>query len=59
MVKSIGFAEMKRMLQLSKEFFKGKLTHEELIANCDPYVINRIKCAVLQLFDSRKSALSQ
>jgi hypothetical protein len=59
MVKSIGFAEMKRMLQLSKEFFKGKLTHEELIANCDPYVINRIKCAVLQLFDSRNSALSQ
>ena len=59
MVKSIGFVEMKRMLQLSKEFFKGKLTHEELIANCDPYVINRIKCAVLQLFDSRKSALSQ
>ncbi len=59
MVKSIGFAEMQRMLTLSKEFFKGNLTSEELIASCDPHVISMIKGAVLQLFDSRKAALSQ
>ena len=58
MVKSIGFPEMQRMLQLSKEFFKGNLTHEQLIASCDPYVIKTIRNAVLQLFDSRKSALA-
>jgi hypothetical protein len=50
MVKSIGFAEMQRMLNL---------TSEELIASCDPYVMSMIKGAVLQLFDSRKAALSQ
>jgi hypothetical protein len=59
MVKSIGFAEMQRMLNLSKEFFKGNLTAEELLASCDPYVMSMIKGAVLQLFDSRKAALSQ
>ena len=58
MVKSIGFPEMQRMLQLSKEFFKGNLTHEQLIASCDPYVIKTIRNAVLQLFDSRKAALA-
>jgi len=59
MVKSIGFVEMQRMLNLSKEFFKGNLTSEELMASCDPYVMSTIKSAVLQLFDSRKDALSQ
>jgi hypothetical protein len=59
MVKSLGFLEMSRMLFLAKEFFKGNLTEEELIKSCDPYVIDNIKSAVLQLFDSRKAALSQ
>ena len=59
MVKSIGFPAMQDMLKLSKEFFKGNLTSEELIASCDSYVIKTIKSAVLQLFDSRKAALSQ
>ena len=59
MVKAIGFAEMQRILGLSKEFFEGNLTHEQLIANCDNYVIETIKNAVVQLFDSRKAALSQ
>ncbi|MFM7886159.1 MAG: hypothetical protein ACKPCM_05600 [Pseudanabaena sp.] len=59
MVKVIGFAEMQRLLGMSKEFFKSNLTHEQLIANCDKYVIETIKNAVVQLFDSRKSALSQ
>ncbi len=58
MVKSIGFSEMQRMLKLSKEFFKGNLTAEELITSCDFYVIETIKSAVLQLFDSRKASLS-
>ncbi|TYQ23620.1 hypothetical protein [Pseudanabaena sp. UWO310] len=59
MVKSLGFSEMQRMLLLSKEFFKGNFTSEELIASCDPYVMSTIKGAVLQLFESRKAALSQ
>jgi hypothetical protein len=59
MVKSMGFPEMKQMLRLSKEFFQGNLTAEELISSCDSYVIDTIKSAVLQLFESRKRALSQ
>jgi len=58
MVKSIGFLEMQKMLNLSKEFFTGKLTAEGLIESCDPYIISTIKSAVLQLFDSRKELLS-
>ena len=58
MVKSIGFPETQRILQLSKEFFKGNLTHEQLIDSCDPYVIETIKNSVLQLFDFRKAALA-
>jgi hypothetical protein len=59
MVKSIGFKEMQRMLNLSKEFFKGSLTAEELISSCDPEVMAMIKGAVIKLFESRKFALSQ
>ncbi|OIP72397.1 MAG: hypothetical protein AUK48_11265 [Oscillatoriales cyanobacterium CG2_30_44_21] len=59
MVKSIGFQEMQRMLKLSKEFFKGSLTAEELISSCDPNVMTMIKESVIKLFESRKFALSQ
>jgi hypothetical protein len=59
MVKSMGFAEMQRMLKLSKEFFKGTLSAEELIQSCDSQVMARIKDAVLQLFDIRKQALGK
>jgi hypothetical protein len=59
MVKSIGFTEMQRMLKLSKDFFKGTVTSEELISSCDRYVISTIKTAVLKLFDYRKASLFQ
>ncbi len=59
MVKSLGFEEMQRMLMLSKEFFKGNLTSEELIASCDLNVMSMLKSAVLKLFDSRIASLSQ
>ena len=59
MVKSLGFEEMQRMLMLSKEFFKGNLTSEELIASCDSHVMSMLKSAVLKLFDSRIASLSQ
>ena len=59
MVKSLGFEEMQRMLMLSKEFFKGNLTSEELIASCDSHVMSMLKSAVLELFDSRIASLSQ
>jgi hypothetical protein len=59
MVKSLGFAEMHKILKLSKEFFSGNLTAEALIANCDRNVTEMIKSAIFHLFDSRKAALSQ
>jgi hypothetical protein len=59
MVKSLGFAEMQRLLLLSKEFFKGNLTAEQLLSSCDTYVMSMLKSAVLQLFHSRITALSQ
>lgn len=59
MVKSMGFGEMQRMLKLAKDFFKGTLTAEELIASCDPQVMAMIKNAVLTLFDIRKQTLAK
>ncbi len=59
MVKSLGFDEMQRMLKLAKDFFKGTLTAEELIASCDPHVMAMIKNAVLCLFDIRKQTLAK
>jgi hypothetical protein len=59
MVKSMGFEEMQRMLKLAKDFFKGTLTAEELIASCDPQVMAMIKNAVLNLFDIRKQTLAK
>jgi hypothetical protein len=57
MVKLIGFEEICRQRQRAQEFFQESLSAEDFLAGCDIGLIEAIATGVLQLFDSRKSAL--
>lgn len=56
-IKSIGFASAKHLIQRSKEFFAGHITAEEFLAECDPQVVKTVTDGVWQLFESRKLTL--
>ena len=58
LIKSIGFSEARRLLLQAKEFFKKSITAEELLASCDRDVVETIVRAVLQVFESRKTAMA-
>jgi hypothetical protein len=57
-IKSIGFPSARLLLLQAKEFFKQNLTGEELLAVCNPDVVETIVRAVLQVFESRKTAMA-
>lgn len=56
-VKRLGFRETMESLKQAKEFFSGNLTPEEFLKKCDPEIVHIVTEALLQLFESRKSAL--
>ncbi len=56
-IKSIGFAESRRLLVHAKAFFKGSLTAEDFLAQCDRTVLETITNGILQVFESRKVAM--
>jgi len=56
-VKRLGFSGIMESLKQAKEFFNGSLTPEEFLDKCDPEIVRLITEALLQLFESRKSAL--
>jgi hypothetical protein len=56
-IKSIGFAEARRLIVQAKEFFKRNLTAEEFLAVCDRTIVDAITKAVLQVFENRKIAM--
>lgn len=53
MVKSIGFVEMKYLIERAKEFFAGKITASEFLSDCNADVVKAIALGVGQLFESR------
>jgi hypothetical protein len=57
-VKSIGFDETVRQCDRAKEFFNHNCGAEDLIAGCDPKIIEAIVKSTATLLESRKSALS-
>ncbi len=58
LVKYSGFDEVERLYVRAKEFFKGELSGNEFLSECHPEVIQIVTQGVLNLFDSRKDALS-
>lgn len=57
-IKSIGFPSARLLLLQAKEFFKQNLTGEEFLAGCHSDVVETIVRAVLQVFESRKTAMA-
>jgi hypothetical protein len=58
-VKSVGFVELRKMLEQAKAFFKGDISSEGFLASCDSDVVRTVTNGVLELFESRKIALGQ
>lgn len=58
-IKSIGFAETDNYLKRAKEFFKGDVSSEDFLSECDSDVVETISSGVMKLFDSRKIALGK
>ena len=56
-VKIIGLDKIRELLGKSKAFFKGEITGEEFLKDCDPEVVEIITDSLAKLFDSRKAAL--
>ncbi|VXD12360.1 conserved hypothetical protein [Planktothrix serta PCC 8927] len=59
MVKCLGFDEIVHQRNRAQEFFQDKITHEEFLAGCDADVKKAVTNGIVQLFDSRKTALCQ
>lgn len=57
MVNTLGFQKINYLRDRAKEFFKGNISGEEFLAECDPQVIQPITQGMLELFDRRKLAL--
>jgi len=58
LVKSLGFAQLRLLIPLSKQLFHGEITSEEFLRAIEPAVVNQIISATLQLFDQRRNLLS-
>lgn len=56
-VKHLGFSGIMESLKQAKEFFNGNLTPEEFLEKCNPEIVEIVTGALLQLFESRKTAL--
>jgi hypothetical protein len=59
LIKSIGFAEARRLLESVKAFCEGTLDAETFLDRCDPSVVRTITAGVLQVFENRKVAMAQ
>lgn len=58
-VKSIGFAAVRQLLQQAKAFFQEKIAAEEFLLHCDPDVVNTVTHGIIELFESRKMAMQE
>ena len=57
MAKTVGFDEMRKLLALSRQFFKGDITSEKLIEGFPKALADSITESIGKLFDNRKSVL--
>ncbi len=57
-VKSIGFDAVSLQCDRTKQFFQDKISTEEFLDSFNPTLIENIIGALLQLFESRKTAIS-
>jgi hypothetical protein len=58
-VKSTGFDAISQQCDRTKQFFQDKISTEEFLGSFHPTLIENIVGALLQLFESRKTAISR
>jgi hypothetical protein len=57
-VKSVGFDEMRHLIQSAKDFFTGKISPFEFLCECNADVVGAIANGVGQLFKSRAQCVT-
>ncbi|PAX51467.1 hypothetical protein [Brunnivagina elsteri] len=57
-VKSIGFEAMTQQCDRAKQFFQDKISTEDFLDSFNPTLLENIIGALLELFESRKTAIS-
>ncbi len=58
LVKSLGFGETIRLIEIAKDFFLGKISASDFISECDADVVRAITLGVKQLFESRAACFT-
>ncbi len=59
LVKSLGFAGTRALLEKAKQFFRGQLSAPDFLAACNADALQTVTDAVSKFFESRKTALQQ
>jgi hypothetical protein len=59
MVKSLGFDEIRDLLQMARQFFKREIDSEDFLTSCNTKILNQITESVLELFEARKTSMSR
>jgi len=57
--KSLGFAEVRRLLVKAREFFQGVITAENFLAECSPALVRVVTEVILKIFENRKAVLNR
>lgn len=58
LVKCIGFEEVRKLANPTRQFFEGKLSGDDFLAHCNPAVVQSIVDSLLKLLESRQAILS-
>lgn len=57
MIKFLGFEEVQKLGDQSKQFFQGNLAAEDFLDQCNEQTVKVVIDGILKVFDSRKAAL--
>jgi hypothetical protein len=59
LVNAIGFPEITRLFIISKDFYESKISAEDFLDQCDPFVIDSIINGVITIFEKRTKNLKK
>ena len=59
LVNAIGFPEIERLFEISIGFYENKISAEEFLEQCDPFVLDSIINGIIKIFEIRTKNLKR
>jgi hypothetical protein len=56
---SSGFPEIERLFKISEGFYENKISAEEFLEQCDPFVLDSIIGGIIKIFEIRTKNLKR